>query len=55
MTTHELIAALLRSHSEDLHVIAQYVAWLKVRRHVHNAFYRTPAHWVQPVKTIHWV
>lgn len=48
-------AALQQAHPEDLRVIAQYIRWVKIRRHVHNAFYQKPVHWVTVPRTAHWV
>lgn len=45
---------LQNSHPADLQVIYQYVAWLRFRRYVNNAFYLySQAHWVKV--PAHWV
>lgn len=50
----EILAALLLSHSADLPTIRRFVAWVKLRRMVHNHFYMN-AHWVRPFRRYHWV
>jgi hypothetical protein len=54
MIIDEIIAALLLSHSADLQSIKKYVAWVRYRRMMHNAFY-TGTHWVQSSRKYHWV
>lgn len=50
----EIFLALLESHPDDLKVIKQYVRWVKVRRVIHDIFYKS-AHWVRSGRRVHWV
>jgi hypothetical protein len=50
----EFRRALLQLHSSDLPVIRRYVAWVRLRRQVQDAFYLR-AHWVRPLARYHWV
>lgn len=47
MNIDELIAkAIAESHPHDLSAIRQYIAWVKIRRQIHDAFYK-PVHWMK--------
>lgn len=49
MNIDERIAqAVLESHPHDLVTIRRYIAWVKFRRKIHNAFYAPGRHWVRP-------
>lgn len=56
----EIRRALIDVHNDDLRVIRQYVAWIRIRRKVTDLFYFN-AHWVKPepvqvaVQRFHWV
>jgi len=46
MNIDELIAqAVSESHPHDLLIIRRYIAWVKLRRKIHNTFYAR-VHWV---------
>jgi hypothetical protein len=50
--------ALQQAHPDDLKVIQRYIAWVKLRRRIHDTFYQKPVHWVDTTRRIqsaHWV
>jgi len=51
----KLYQALLQSNIEDIHIIHQYIAWVKIRRRIHHTFYAMPAHWLQSSRRCHWI
>ena|GEM_PF-3457452 len=55
----QIFLALVQSDPNDLPAIRRYIAWVKMRRQIHNHFYMFP-HWILPHKSqepkkYHWV
>jgi len=54
----QIKAALEQAHPDDLNTIRYYIAWVKLRRRVHDSFYEKPVHWVRTTRRIqsaHWL
>lgn len=50
----QLAQAIYESHPEDLQTIRKYIAWVKLRRKVHHAFYPS-VHWIASERKYHWI